>query len=218
MTDLKGNTFFEGPAGRIEAILKEPSTTVTRAAVVCHPHPLFGGTMHNKVVFRIARAFQGAGFAVLRFNFRGAGHSQGKHDQGRGEQDDLRAAIKFMGEKYANAEVWLAGFSFGSAVMLRAACGDPSIRALVAAGAPVSKYDLSYVVTCDKPKLFVQGGLDEFGSPEDLERFAARLSEPKMLKVIEGADHFFNGHLEELEKAVSDFIDSNRNEQDVQDS
>jgi len=218
MTDLKGNIFFEGPAGRIEAILKEPSTPVTRAAVVCHPHPLFGGTMHNKVVFRIARAFQGAGFAVLRFNFRGTGHSQGEHDQGRGEQDDLRAAIKFMGEKYTNAAVWLAGFSFGSAVMLRAACGDPSIRALVAAGAPVSKYDFSHVVTCDKPKLFVQGGLDEFGSSEDLERFVARLSEPKTLKVIEGADHFFNGHLEELEKAVSDFIDSNSREQDVRGS
>lgn len=216
--DLKGNTFFEGPAGRIEAILKEPPTPVTRAAVVCHPHPLFGGTMHNKVVFRIARAFQGAGFAVLRFNFRGTGHSQGEHDQGRGEQDDLRAAIKFMEDRYANAEVWLAGFSFGSAVMLRAACGDTSIRALVAAGAPVTKTYLSDVVTCDKPKLFVQGGLDEFGSKEDLARFVAGLSEPKTMKIIEGADHFFDGHLAELEKAVSDFIDSIRDEQDIQGS
>jgi alpha/beta superfamily hydrolase len=206
MTDLKGNTFFDGPAGRMEAILKEPPTPAARAAIVCHPHPLFGGTMHNKVVFRIAKAFQGAGFAVLRFNFRGAGRSQGEHDEGRGEQDDLRAAIKFMEEKYANAELWLAGFSFGSAVMLRAACGAPSIRALVAAGVPVTKSDLSDVVACDKPKLFVQGELDEFGNPEDLERFVARLNEPKTLKVIEGADHFFAGHLAELEQAVSDFI------------
>src|SRR5215216_2290537 len=128
MTDLKGNTFFEGPAGPIEAILKEPLTPVTRVAIVCHPHPLFGGTMHNKVVYRIAKAFENAGFAVLRFNFRGAGRSQGKHDQGRGEQEDLRASIKFMEEKYTGAEVWLAGFSFGAAVMLRAACADPSIR------------------------------------------------------------------------------------------
>jgi alpha/beta superfamily hydrolase len=206
MTDLKGNTFFEGPAGRIEAILKEPSTPVTRAAIVCHPHPLFGGTMHNKVVYRIAKAFQGAGFAVLRFNFRGTGHSHGEHDEGRGEQDDLRAAIKFMKEKYTSAEVWLAGFSFGSAVMLRAACGDPSIRALVAAGVPVTKSDLSDVIACDKPKLFVQGEFDEFGSAEDLAKFVERLSEPKMLKVIEGADHFFKGRLAELEQTVSDFI------------
>jgi alpha/beta superfamily hydrolase len=206
MTDLKGNTFFEGPAGRIEAILKEPAAQVTRAAIVCHPHPLFGGTMHNKVVYRIAKAFQDSGFAVLRFNFRGAGRSQGEHDQGRGEQDDLRAAIRFMGAKYARAELWLAGFSFGSAVMLRAACGDPSARALVAAGVPVTKSDLSDVVTCDKPMLFVQGGLDEFGSSEDLARFVEGLGGPKTLKVIEGADHFFEGRLAELEQEVKDFI------------
>src|SRR3982751_4153035 len=131
MTDLIGNTFFEGSAGRIEAILKEPATGVTSAAIVCHPHPLFGGTMHNKVVYRIAKAFERAGFAVLRFNFRGTGLSLGKHDQGRGEQDDLRAAMRFVEEKYPGAEIWLAGFSFGAAVMLRVACGDESIRALV---------------------------------------------------------------------------------------
>jgi uncharacterized protein len=213
MTDLKGNTFFEGPAGHIEAILKEPSTPVTSVAVVCHPHPLFGGTMHNKVVYRIAKAFQNAGFAVLRFNFRGTGYSQGEHDRGRGEQDDLRAAIKFMEEKFTNAEMWVAGFSFGAAVMLRAACVDPSVRAIVAAGSPVSKSGLSDVIDCDKPKLFVQGGLDEFGSAADIARFVAKLSEPKMLKVIEGADHFFEGHLPELEKAVSDFIKSIRDHQ-----
>lgn len=209
MTDLKGNTFFDGPAGRIEALLKEPPTPVTCAAIVCHPHPLFGGTMHNKVVYRIAKAFQNAGFAVLRFNFRGAGRSQGEHDEGRGEQDDLRAAIKFMEEKYANAEMWVAGFSFGSAVMLRAACGDPSIRAIVAVGAPVSKYDFIDVTDCRKPKLFVQGGRDEFGRAADLEKFVAKLSEPKTLRVIEGADHFFEGHLDELEKAVLEFINAN---------
>jgi uncharacterized protein len=208
MTDLKGNTFFEGPAGRVEAILKEPLTPAGRIAVVCHPHPLFGGTMHNKVVYRIAKSFQNASFAVLRFNFRGVGHSQGEHDEGRGEQDDLRAAIKFMKEKYPDAEVWLAGFSFGSSVVLRAGCSDSSIRALVAAGAPVSKFDFIEVMACDKPKLFVQGGLDEFGRPADLERFVAKLSEPKTLKIIEGADHFFEGRLAELEKAVSDFINS----------
>ncbi|HXG68349.1 MAG TPA: alpha/beta fold hydrolase, partial [Blastocatellia bacterium] len=111
MSILKGNLFFEGPAGRIEAILKEPAGAATRAAIVCHPHPLFGGTMHNKVVFRIAKAFEQAGFAVLRFNFRGTGKSEGAHDQGRGEQDDLRAAIRFIEQKYPDAELWIGGFS-----------------------------------------------------------------------------------------------------------
>lgn len=220
MTDLSGNTFFEGPAGRIEAIIKEPAAVVTRAAIVCHPHPLFGGTMHNKVVFRIARSFQNAGFAVLRFNFRGAGKSEGEHDNGRGEQEDLQAAIKFVERKYADAEVWLAGFSFGSAVMLRAAvCDDLAldrdehgsltsgrVRAIVATGVPVSSYDLTGIARCGKPKLFVQGSLDEYGSVEDLERLFATLDEPKELKIIHGADHFFEGHLTELEHTISRFI------------
>jgi alpha/beta superfamily hydrolase len=208
MTDLTGNTFFEGPAGRIEAILKEPAAPVTRAAIICHPHPLFGGTMHNKVVFRIARAFQDRDFAVLRFNFRGTGRSQGEHDDGRGEQDDLRAAVKFIEEKFPGAELWLAGFSFGSAVMLRAAACDERVHAIVAAGVPVSKYDFTGIARCNKPKLFIQGSLDEFGSAEDLERLFAALDEPKKLEIVEGADHFFEGHLTEVAQAVSDFIAS----------
>lgn len=207
--DLTGNTFFDGPAGRIEAILKAPETPVTRAAIVCHPHPLFGGTMHNKVVYRIARAFQDAGFAVLRFNFRGTGRSEGTHDEGRGEQDDLRAAIQFMEDQYAGAEIWLAGFSFGSGVMLRVACGDAAIRALIAVGVPVTKVDFQHLVHCDRPKLFVQGALDEFGTRKDLQAFVARLDEPKTLKIIEGADHFFEGHLPELYQAASEFIAQN---------
>lgn len=206
MTDLVGNTSFEGPAGRIEAILKEPDGPVTHAAIVCHPHPLFGGTMHNKVVFRIARAFQDSGFAVLRFNFRGVGRSLGEHDDGIGEQDDLRAAIEFVEEKYPKAGIWLAGFSFGSVVMLRAASCDERVKAIVAAGVPVSKYDLSTTGRCKKPKLFVQGSLDQFGAADDLRRMFASLDEPKHLKIIEGADHFFEGHLNELVEAVSSFI------------
>jgi uncharacterized protein len=206
MAGLVGNTFFEGPAGLIEAILKEPDGPMTRAAIVCHPHPLFGGTMHNKVVFRIARAFQDSGFSVLRFNFRGTGRSEGEHDDGLGEQDDLRAAIKFIEEKYPDAEIWLAGFSFGSAVMLRAASCDDRVRAIVAVGVPVSKYDFSEVSRCGKPKLFVQGSLDQFGSPDDLKRVFESLDEPKQLRIIEGADHFFEGHLSELVDDISSFI------------
>ena len=164
--------------------------------------------MHNKVVFRIARAFQDAAFAVLRFNFRGTGQSEGEHDNGLGEQDDLRAAIAFIRQKYHGAEVWLAGFSFGSAVMLRAAACDDRVRALVAAGVPVSKYDFTGIAQCHMPKLFVQGSLDQFGAPEDLEGLFAVLDEPKQLKIIQGADHFFEGHLPELAGTVSAFIAS----------
>lgn len=213
MTDLTGNLFLQGPAGQLEAILKEPPSEVTRAAIVCHPHPLFGGTMHNKVVFRMARAFQDAGFAVLRFNFRGTGKSEGIHDNGQGEQDDLRAALGFIETKYPDSALWLAGFSFGATVMLRAACEDERLRALVAAGTPVSRHDLGQVRPCEKPKLFVQGALDEFGSPEDLRRFVATLEGINQLKVIEGADHFFEGHLPEVFQAVTDFIGSIEQEQ-----
>jgi uncharacterized protein len=205
--DLKGNTFIEGPAGRIEAILKEPADQVTRVVVVCHPHPLYGGTMHNKVVYRIAKAFERARFATLRFNFRGVGLSEGTHDYGRGEQDDLRAAIRFMEAKHPEAEIWVAGFSFGAAVMLRAVCGDPKVRALVGAGVPVSKYEFAEVGECPQPKLFVQGSLDEFGAVEDLKRLAAVFGGPTQVKIIEGAGHFFEDRLDELAEAVSSFIE-----------
>lgn len=162
--------------------------------------------MHNKVVFRIARAFQDSGFAVLRFNFRGTGNSEGTHDSGGGEQDDLRSAIQFIESKYPRAELWLAGFSFGAAVMLRACCGDPRVRAMVAAGAPVSRYDFRNVGPCNKPKLFVQGALDEFGPAEDLRKLVATLEGVNELKIIEGADHFFEGYLPALFESVSDFI------------
>jgi alpha/beta superfamily hydrolase len=200
--------FLDGPAGRIEAILKEPDGPVERAAIVCHPHPLFGGTMHNKVVYRIARALYEAGFAVLRFNFRGVGLSEGTHDEGRGEEDDLLAAIASMEQKFPRAELWLSGFSFGSAVMIRVACRDTRAVGLIAVGFPVSKYDFHDLAECKLPKLFVQGSLDQFGPVDQLERVFSGLAEPKQLVVIEGADHFFEGHLDELGDTISRFVDS----------
>jgi len=165
--------------------------------------------MHNKVVYRIARAFQDAGFGVLRFNFRGVGLSQGTHDNGRGEEDDLRAAMSFMEGKFRGAQLWLAGFSFGSAVMMRVGCNDPRPVALAAAGFPVSKYEFQDLATCNKPKLFVQGSLDQFGPVDELTRLFASLPEPKELAIIDGADHFFEGRLSELNAAVARFIDEN---------
>ncbi len=204
--DLHGNLFFEAPGGRLEALLKAPADTITRAAIIAHPHPLFGGTMHNKVVYRIAKAFYDAGFAALRFNFRGTGKSAGAHDNGRGEQDDLRAAIQFIEQKYPAAELWLAGFSFGAMVTLRVGCAYPRARALVLAGLPVSKYGFAEVQACAQPKLFVQGAMDEFGATSDLEKFVASLQGDNHLRIVESADHFFEGKLDELYNAVSQFI------------
>jgi alpha/beta superfamily hydrolase len=206
MTDLKGNIFFEGPAGRIEAIWKQPSNGAVKAAIVCHPHPLFGGTMHNKVVFQIARAFERLGYAVLRFNFRGTGLSEGTHDKGNAEQDDLRAAIEFVLERAAQDRLWLAGFSFGSAVMLKLACSDARVFGFVAAGTPVGRYELDEVARCAKPKLFVQGENDQFGPVAELGLMIESLPDPKELRVIDAADHFFEGRLPEVSKAVSEFV------------
>jgi len=204
--ELSGNIFFDGPEGRIEALIKEPAGSITRSAVICHPHPLYGGTMHNKVVFRMARVFSSAGFVALRFNFRGVGKSAGKHDNGRGEQDDLVAAIDFAEQSYPGAQIWLGGFSFGASVMLKVGCRDGRVRALVAAGAPVGAFGFEPVERCEKDKLFVQGSLDQFGPVDALSSFFERLAEPKRLVVIEGSGHFFEGHLDELESAISDFI------------
>jgi uncharacterized protein len=206
--DLKGNLFIDGPVGRLEALLKEPAGEINRAVVVSHPHPLFAGTMHNKVVYRIAKAFQDSGFATLRFNFRGTEQSEGTHDYGRGEQDDVRAALGFIEQKYPNAELWAAGFSFGAVMTLKVACADSRVRAMVLGGLPVSKYNEDELspVNCEKPKLLVQGANDKFGSVADLEKFYENLGGEKRLKIIAEADHFFTGQLNHLYDAVTEFI------------
>jgi uncharacterized protein len=206
VTDLGGNLFLEGPEGRLEAIIKDPPTRTGRSAVICHPHPLYGGTMHNKVVYRIAKAFNEAGFTTLRFNFRGVGLSAGTHDDGNGEQQDLVSAIDFVGRTDPGDEIWLAGFSFGSAVMLKIACPEQRVSRVIAVGVPVSMYDLDQLLVCRKPKLFVQGSLDQFGPVDQLAEFFRRISEPKRLAVIDGADHFFEGHLGKMADAISGFI------------
>jgi alpha/beta superfamily hydrolase len=162
--------------------------------------------MHNKVVFRMARAFFKAGFVALRFNFRGVGKSAGKHDNGRGEQDDLVAAIDFAERSYPGAQIWLGGFSFGASVVLKVGCRDWRVRALVAAGAPVSAFGFEPIDGCEKDKLVVQGSLDQFGPVDVLRSFFEQLAEPKRLVVIDGSGHFFEGHLDELEGAISNFI------------
>jgi len=202
--------FLEGPAGRLEALLNAGAPDAEYAAVVCHPHPVYGGTLHNKVVFHAAKALNGFGFPVLRFNFRGAGLSQGEHDHGEGERDDVRAALDWMDHEFRRPLIF-AGFSFGAAVGSRVACPDTRVKALSVRGLPVSpiddrSYDFDFLKTCAKPKLFVSGDRDQFGTPAQLKALIASVPEPKKLVLIAGADHFFEGRLRELRETIEHWV------------
>jgi alpha/beta superfamily hydrolase len=197
---------FGGPAGRLEAVLMDPERVPVAGAVVCHAHPLHGGMMHFRVVFRAAKALQSAGLAVLRFNFRGVGRSEGIHDHGEGEQDDVRAALDEMERRVAGLPLVLGGFSFGSAVALRVGVGDARVRALFALGYPISiAGDLGYLDGCRKPRLFVHGERDEFGPSEAIRALVERLPEPRELAVIPGSDHYFDRQLDALQGRIADW-------------
>ena len=181
-----------------------PDGEPVAAAVVCHAHPLQGGIMHFKVIFRAAKALQRQGLAVLRFNFRGVGTSEGTHDHGRGEQDDVRAALGELERRFPGRPLVLGGFSFGSSMALRVATADPRPRAVFALGFPVGMLtDASYVAQIRVPRLFVQGGDDHIGPPDRLRTLVEPLPPPRRLVVVEGADHFFAGHLDALEETLS---------------
>ena len=207
--------FLEGPAGRLEALLNAGSESATQAALVCHPHPLFGGTLHNKVVFHTMKALHSFGFPVLRFNFRGTGLSQGEHDHGVGEVEDVRAALDWLDTEF-HLPLLFAGFSFGSAVGMRAACADSRVKAVIGAGTPVAPvaadteeprvYTYEFLQDCRKPKLLISGARDQFGPRAKLETLVNSIPEPKKLVVIEGADHFFEGRLRELREAIESWL------------
>ncbi len=199
--------FLRGPAGQLEASLwvseaAEQSRQVKLAALVCHPHPLYGGTMHSKVVFQVARTLRGLGLPVLRFNFRGAGLSDGEYDCGRGEQEDVRAALQYLAGEFSDSDLVLAGFSFGAWVGLRVGCEETSVAELIGLGLPVNDSELSYLAHCTKPKLFIQGAADQFGSREKLESLYTQLPEPRRLVFVDGADHFFTGKLDAVDRAI----------------
>jgi hypothetical protein len=202
--------FLAGPAGRLEALLNDGSPNATHAAVVCHPHPLYGGTLHNKVVFHAMKALNGFGFPVLRFNFRGTGLSEGEHASGIGEVEDVRAALDWLEHEFT-LPVIFAGFSFGAAVGLRAAYSDDRVDALIALGLPAVAiavgtqdrvYDFEFLRECTKPKLFVSGSRDQFGPPGKLEALVNTFADPKKLVRIEAGDHFFEGRLKEMRVAI----------------
>ncbi|MGB6484515.1 MAG: alpha/beta fold hydrolase [Candidatus Acidiferrales bacterium] len=201
--------FLKGPAGRLEAMLwtaPKAETEPRRVAVVCHPHPLFGGTMHNKVVFQLAKSLHQEGAPVLRFNFRGAGLSEGKHDKGRGEIGDAQAALDYLAAEFPGTPILLAGFSFGAYVGLRAGCADARVKELVGAGLPANDSDLSYLVECRKPKLILQSTHDQYGSRERTTALYEKLPEPKRLAFIDAPDHFFAGKLPQMGEAFEKWL------------
>jgi alpha/beta superfamily hydrolase len=202
--------FLNGPAGRLEALLNAGAENTTHAALVCHPHPLFGGTLHNKVVFHAMKALNSFGYPVLRFNFRGAGLSQGEHNHGDGEVEDVRTALDWLDSEF-HLPLILAGFSFGAAVGLRVACPDARVEAVIGLGLPVATiddriYDFEFLQNCTKPKLFISGDRDQFGPRAKLEKVVEALPEPKKLLIVEGADHFFEGRLRELRVGIESWI------------
>ena len=209
--------FLPGPAGRLESLLwsvAESPQGSALAAVVCHPHPLFGGTMHNKVVYQTAKTLHRFGLPVLRFNFRGVGASEGKHDKGLGEQEDVSAALDFLAVEFPGVPLLVAGFSFGSWVGLRVGCGDSRVTHLIGLGLPVGDLiavrGFSYLEACNKPKLLVAGEFDQYGPPHQLNalvaQFSPQVKEQTSVAIIRGADHFFTGHLVELDQIIATWL------------
>jgi alpha/beta superfamily hydrolase len=217
---------IEGPAGRLEALLDEPawgchiapvssedgaptprSDEPPRVAVViAHPHPLYGGTMHTKAVYQIAKGLCRTHAAVLRFNFRGVGASQGTWDDGPGELADFRAALDFMARRYPGVELWAAGFSFGSWVALTAGATDERVSALIGVAPPAKSYDFSALYDCTKPKFFIQGTLDETCPLKDTRELYARIPEPKEFVEVDGANHLFDGQVMEVADAIQELL------------
>jgi hypothetical protein len=202
------NLFLEGLAGRLEAILWTPTSPIQPklAAVVCHPHPLFGGTMHNKVIYQAAKSLDALGIPVLRFNFRGAGLSAGTHDRGRGELDDVRAAIAFLAAEFPDVHLIVAGFSFGSWVGLQVGCEDSRVTDLIGLGIPVNNTDFSFLQKCPKPKLFVHGSNDEHGAVEKVKSLVPTFAGENHLVIVDAVDHFFSGKLDQLDRAIAEWL------------
>ncbi|MDQ3635096.1 MAG: alpha/beta hydrolase [Aridibacter sp.] len=205
----KGNLFIDASHGKLEAILKEPKGEAKGSALVCHPHPLGGGTMHNKVVYRAAAGLIDAGLITLRFNFRGVGNSSGEHDDGRGETQDVLDALTYLTENYPNLPVTLAGFSFGSRVGMELGMNDDRIVRLISIGTPVDKYkDYEFLENLRKPILFVHGDEDEFGSVETLNELIAKVSAvtDTSVEIFQNCGHFFEGHLTQLRNVIHDWV------------
>lgn len=204
------------PHGMLEGLLRMPDSQPTAgatppmAAVVCHPHPLYGGTMHTKAVFRITQALVDLGIPTLRFNFRGVGRSTGSYDHGRGEREDVRAALDYLAGVFPDVPLALGGFSFGSWVALPLGCADARVVQLIGAGVPLASLPVDTLAACAKYKLIVQGERDQYGPKDELVRWFASVADPKDLRIVEDADHFFTGRQAELVQAVTSYFQEGR--------
>jgi alpha/beta superfamily hydrolase len=200
---------LNGPAGQLEALLNVGAPDATHAALICHPHPLFGGTMHNKVVYNAMKSLTKFGFHALRFNFRGTGLSEGVHDEGRGEREDVRAALTYLEDEF-NLPIIFCGFSFGAATGLKAACNDPRVVGMISLGTPVAAegriYAYQFLSGCTQPKLFISGSQDQYSPVAELRAAVANAAEPKKLVLVDGADHFFVGKLNFMQQAIEDWV------------
>ena len=195
--------FLPGAAGKLEALLEEPEDAeAVEAAVICHPHPKGGGTMHSKVVYRLARGLRKTGCVVLRFNYRGVNLSEGEYDEGRGETDDARVALRELEVRYPKLPMLAGGFSFGSRVALRLTSQEAVIRRVIAVGFPTVIGEKEFVQGVVVPKFFVHSTRDEFGPREQFEEFFETVPEPKQVQWIEATDHFFKDALDVYEAAI----------------
>lgn len=212
---------FQGPAGRLEALLEMPAERgvtsdglvasgadngIRAAVVLAHPHPQFGGTMHTKGVYHATKGLARIGCAVLRFNFRGVGKSEGAWDEGNGERDDMRAALDLMSGRFPGVPLWAGGMSFGSWVGMNVAADDRRVSTLIGIAAPVNKWDFEAVAKSSKPKFFVHGELDEICGFKEINAFYARAADPKELVIIDGSDHLFAGVVSEVGDAMEELL------------
>ena len=198
--------FIDGPAGRLEAVVERPGEGVLEgAAVICHPHPQHGGTMHNKVAHTLARAFVRSGFEALRFNFRGTEQSEGHFDNGVGELADVLAAIEWMRARHGSYPLWLAGFSFGAAMAVKAAAVT-HVDGLISVAPAISRFASGLETQPDCPWLIVQGDEDELVDIDETVEWFDSLEPGPELLILDGAEHFFHGRLTELRQAVMTFV------------
>lgn len=195
-----------GPRGILEVLLDQPAGEPRAAVVLAHPLPTHGGTMHTKMIYQASKGLTRIGCVVLRFNFRGVGRSAGTFDEGRGEQDDFRAAVDFMAARYPDLDIWGGGGSFGAYVGMTAGAGDERVRALIGIAPPVDRYDFGAVIASTTPKFFVHGEEDELIPIKKVREFYARCAEPKELVVIDRANHLFEGQASEIGDALADLL------------
>ena len=199
---------LKGPAGRLEALIDAPEGAPTAAVVFAHPLPTHGGTMHTKAVYQATKGLVRAGRAVLRFNFRGVGGSEGSFTGGAGEKEDFTAALAYMHGRYPDVPLWAAGFSFGAWIALEVGSVNDLVTVLIGIAPPVTRegYDFSNTKRSTKAKFFVQGEGDDICPLQDMWKFYSELPEPKELVIIDAADHLFDGHTTEVGEAIEDLV------------